>query len=132
MSVLSFGQEDCDTLDADNSLFNAVAQDLEVSMRDHSRPDRAFLERRTRDQLIAIAQECGCADSYGIGVLRGFKMSGLVGCLLRHIETAQEAAEQNEAQRKARDWLPGAVRFPAIDPAQSDSPLDDSAEDEAA
>ena len=39
----------------EDSLFNRVARDLSVDMRYHWHPDRSFFERRTRDQLVAIA-----------------------------------------------------------------------------
>lgn len=116
LSALSFGQDFCDRLDTSDSLFNRVARDLQADMRNHWKPDRAFFEKRTRDQLLEIAQECGCADLYGIGTLRTYKKGELIGSLLRHFTLAYNAAEPSEAQRKAREWLPGAMLFPAIDP----------------
>lgn len=76
LAALEFGQVLCETLDTDESLFNAVARDLEIDMRNHWRPDRAFLERRTRDQLIAIACESGYAG--GVGSVASYKKSELV------------------------------------------------------
>jgi hypothetical protein len=35
------------------------------------------------------------------------------------IANAHSTAEPTEAQRKAREWLPEAMRFPAVDPAAS-------------
>ena len=66
--VLTFGQHDCQRLDARDSLFNRVARDLAVDMRNHWTPDRSFLERRTRDQLVAIAADCGYAETLHIGI----------------------------------------------------------------
>jgi ParB family chromosome partitioning protein len=65
LSVVVFGQIGCQQLDAENSLFNRVARDLCVDMRYHGRPDRSFLERRSRDQLAAIAVDCGYAEGNG-------------------------------------------------------------------
>jgi len=63
--ALVFGQEFCQRLDIGDSLFNRVARDLCVDMRYHWHPDRSFLERRTRDQLVAIAVDCGYAENTG-------------------------------------------------------------------
>jgi hypothetical protein len=62
LSALVFGQIVCQRLDTKDSLFNRVARDLSVDMRNHWRPDRYFFERRTRDQLVAIAVDCGYAE----------------------------------------------------------------------
>lgn len=114
LAVLPFEQENCDRLDSGESVFNAVARDLAVDMRDHWRPDADFLSRRTRDQLIAIAQECGYADS--VGGLGSWQKVELVNGLLRHFEQARQSAQPTLAQEKARAWLPGAMLFPAAAP----------------
>ncbi len=114
LAVLPFGQEVCDRLDSGESLFNAVAIDLQVDMRHHWQPDADFLNRRTRDQLIAIANECGYAES--VGALGSWKKLELVNGLLRHFEQARQSAEPTPAQQKARAWLPEAMLFPAVDP----------------
>ncbi|MGE3336010.1 MAG: ParB/RepB/Spo0J family partition protein [Rhodospirillaceae bacterium] len=113
-ALLSFGQADCDRLDTADSLFNAVAIDLGVDMRHHWRPDAAFLNRRNRTQLIAIATECGYAE--GVSGLQGWKKVELVNALLRHFDAARTAAEPTPAQMKARNWLPEAMSFPAVAP----------------
>jgi hypothetical protein len=41
-------------------------------MRNHWRPDRRFLERRTREQLVAIATDCGYAEGAGQVLNRDF------------------------------------------------------------
>jgi ParB family chromosome partitioning protein len=136
LTVLSFGQVNCDGLDTGESLFNAVATDLQIDMRNHWRPDADFLNRRTRDQLIAIAQDCGYAES--VGALGSWKKLELVNGLLRHFEQARQEAEPTQAQQKARAWLPEAMLFPAIDPGAassddaSDGDADDLDEDDAA
>jgi ParB family transcriptional regulator, chromosome partitioning protein len=116
LTALAFGQENCGRFDTGDSLFNRAARDLGVDMRGSWRPDRAFFERRTTAQLLDLAQECGCADLYGIGRLRTYKKTELVGTLLRHFASAFEAQEPSEAQRKARDSLPEVMLFPAVDP----------------
>jgi ParB family chromosome partitioning protein len=129
LTALSFGQKFCERLDTQDSLFNRVARDLKADMRNHWKVDRTFLEKRTRDQLLEIATECGCADLYGIGTLRTFKKGELIGSLLRHFTLAYSAAEPNAAQEKARGWLPDAMLFPAIDPQANVVADDEDAQD---
>lgn len=126
LAVLPFGQDDCDRFDTGESLFNAVAADLQVDMRRHWRPDGAFLNRRNREQLVAIAKHCGFAD--GHSGLHSWKKGELVTALLRHFEQARAAAAPNDVQAKALSWLPEAMRFPAVDPDArpgADDALDD-------
>ena len=61
LAALSFGQGNCDRLDTSDSLFNRVARDLSVNMKNHWRPDAAFFGKRNREQLVGIAKECGYA-----------------------------------------------------------------------
>jgi ParB family chromosome partitioning protein len=114
LTALVFGQEFCQRLDTGDSLFNRVARDLCVDMRYHWHPDRSFLERRTRDQLVAIAVDCGYAEN--TGRVATYKKAELVNSLLWYFDTARTAATPTAAQEKAREWLPDAMRFPAVNP----------------
>jgi ParB family transcriptional regulator, chromosome partitioning protein len=114
LTALVFGQEVCQRLDTGDSLFNRVARDLCVDMRYHWHPDRSFLERRTRDQLAAIAVDCGYAEN--TGRVATYKKPELVNSLLWFFDSARAAAEPTPAQQKAREWLPDAMRFPAVNP----------------
>jgi ParB family chromosome partitioning protein len=114
MLALTFGQGDVSGLDTEDSLFNRVAADLGVDMREHWTPDMAFLGKRNKPQLIAIAHDCGAA-AY-TSAISTYKKSELVSVLTRHFEEARNAAEPNEHQQKALAWQPEAMRFPAIDP----------------
>jgi ParB family chromosome partitioning protein len=114
LTALVFGQEFCQRLDTGDSLFNRVARDLCVDMRYHWHPDRSFLERRTRDQLVAIAVDCGYAEN--TGRVATYKKAELVNSLFWYFETARSAATPTTAQEKAREWLPDAMRFPAVNP----------------
>jgi ParB family chromosome partitioning protein len=114
LAALSFGQGNCDRLDTSDSLFNRVARDLSVDMKNHWRPDAAFFGKRNREQLVGIAKECGYAD--GNGSLGSYKKSELMSSMVRHFVNAHSTAEPTEAQRKAREWLPEAMLFPAVDP----------------
>jgi ParB family transcriptional regulator, chromosome partitioning protein len=71
LSALVFGQIGCQRLDTEDSLFNRVARDLCIDMRYHWHPDRSFFERRTRDQLTAIAVDCGYPE--GVGRVASYK-----------------------------------------------------------
>jgi ParB family chromosome partitioning protein len=125
LTALSFGQENCERLDSGDSLFNRVARDLSVDMRNHWRPDASFLSKRNREQLVSIAVDCGYAE--GKGQVSSYKKPDLVNCLIRHFQSAKAAAEPTPAQQKARDWLPEAMLFPAVDadaPAQTENEPD--------
>jgi len=115
LAALSFGQGNCDRLDTSDSLFNRVARDLSVDMKNHWRPDAAFFGKRNREQLVGIAKECGYAD--GNGSLGSYKKSELSSSLVRYFVNAHSTSEPTEAQRKAREWLPEAMLFPAVDPS---------------
>jgi len=112
--ALTFGQLNCERLDVHDSFFNRVAQDLGTDMRNHWKPDRAFLSRRNREQLVEIAKANGMAD--GRGALASYKKSELVDAILFHDGHSRLAASPTAEQRKALDWLPEAMSFPAIDP----------------
>lgn len=126
LTALSFGQENCDRLDTGDSLFNRVARDLNVDMRHHWRPDASFLSKRTRDQLVSIAIECGYAE--GRGQVSSYKKADLVNGLARHFQSAKTAAEPTPPQQKAREWLSEAMLFPAVD---RDAPVEDEIEPES-
>jgi ParB family chromosome partitioning protein len=113
LTALTFGQGDMDALDEGESLFNRIAADLEVDMRNHWRPDAAFLSRRRKDQLEAIAKECGAVKR--MGRLKDYSKKAMVEALVRHFERTKDADEDApEHDRKGRDWLPGAMHFPAV------------------
>jgi len=125
LAALSFGQGNCDRLDTSDSLFNRVARDLSVDMKNHWRPDAAFFGKRNREQLVGIAKECGYAD--GNGSLGSYKKAELTSSLVRHFVNAHSTAEPTEAQRKAREWLPEAMLFPAVD-ANAPAEVEDEAD----
>jgi ParB family chromosome partitioning protein len=129
LTVLSFGQENCDSLDTGDSLLNRMGVDLAIDMRKHWRPDEAFFAKRSRKQLVAIARECGFAD--GNGSFAVYKKSELVTGLSRFFQSARAAAEPTEAQSKGREWLPGCMLFPAAGPGVSPGDEDEADEDES-
>lgn len=128
LTALSFGQQDCQRLDARDSLFNRVARDLGVDMKNHWRPDVAFLSKRNREQLVSVSIASGYTDT--AGQLSTYKKADLVNALARFFEAAKSASDPTEQQHKARAWLPEAMLFPAVDPNMStEEPVDDEEDD---
>ena len=114
LTALEFGQECCNFLDTDErSLFNHVARNLGIAMRDHWVPDTDYLNRRTKDQLAEIATEAGAGQK---GPFGRYGKTELVKLVEHHFAKAAEAAEPSEDQQLANAWLPEAMQFPAIDP----------------
>jgi ParB family chromosome partitioning protein len=128
LTALAFGQENCDRLDAKDSLFNRVARDLSVNMKNHWRPDAAFLGKRNRVQLVSTALASGYVE--GAGQLSTYKKADLVNALARYFQTAKAEADPTEQQRKAREWLPEAMLFPAVDPNMSTEEIVDEDSDD--
>ena len=113
LTVLTFGQGSLDSLDRGRSLFNAVAGDLGIDMRRHWRPDAAFLSKRRKDQLVAIAKESGA--SIRMGALKDYSKATLVEALVKQFERTKAAPDDApDYDLKGRDWLPGAMLFPAV------------------
>ena len=113
LPILCVGQGDGDRLDTQNSFFNQVAGDLQVDMRQWWRPDAAYLKRRTKAQLLEIAQDSGAVDT--LGSLVKHTKTELVTALCGYFASEADAA---------RDWLPGAMRFPAIEPDGPAAPVE--------
>ena len=110
--LLSFGQSSIDALDTGESLFNRVAADLGLAMREWWTPDAAFLALLRKDQLEAVAVESGA--SLRMGKLKGYGKKELVNALAQYFaRTADPAATLDEHDQKGRSWVPGAMSFPA-------------------
>lgn len=108
-AIITFGQFGCSIPDIkETSLFNLIANDIEVEMRKHWTPDITFLNGRTRNQLAEIAGECGF-DRY----VGGYKKMELVNGLLEHFQKSRQAGKPTSAQEKANNWLPSVMQFPA-------------------
>src|SRR5262249_57292494 len=54
--------------------------------------------------------DCGYIEN--TGRVATYKKSELVNSLLWYFDTARSAATPTAAQKKAREWLPDAMRFP--------------------
>ena len=112
----------------DSAEIMRVAQDLGTDMRNHWTPDRAFLSRRNREQLIEIAKANGTAE--GRSNLATYKKSELVEAILFHDGNARLAAAPTPEQRKALEWLPEAMSFPAVDPDAQEADAPELCEDD--
>lgn len=115
LSAVRFGQRNVNTLDTcKGSIFNRAACDLSVDMREHWMPDRWFLSRRTTKQLGGIIREAAMTRLFGNG--GGYKKAELVSAMARYFKKVRGMSSPADDQRKAKDWLPKAMQFPAIDP----------------
>lgn len=116
--VLSFGQDDLEALDGEASLFNRVAGDLAVAMRDWWMPDVEFLGMLRREQLQAIAESIGGSAQFP--GLKTWKKTELVQALAREFAAVPEMVNGSE-RTLCQTWTPGPFQFPAekaIVPAQ--------------
>lgn len=129
LTALTFGQGNMDALDTGDSLFNRVAADLDVAMRDSWVPDEAFLTRRRKDQLEAIAKESGAIAR--LGRMKDYSKTQLAAALARHFQRCAEGDTTipEEMRNRANAWLPDAMRFPAVT-AETDTPEPESEEGE--
>lgn len=110
--LLTFGQSSVDAIDAGESLFNRVALDLSVAMRDWWTPDAEFLTLFRKDQLETVAVES--AGSLRMGKLKSYTRKELVDALVQHfVRTCDPATALDEHDQKARAWCPAMMSFPA-------------------
>ncbi len=128
LEVCEFGQDMVDRLDThEGSLFNKVAKDLAVDMRDYWRPDEGFLNRRNKVQLQALMNESGASAK--LASASEYKKGELVKSLTKFFQSAKKAKKPTETDLKANDWLPEAMNFPAIDPDRKEPEAIESDED---
>lgn len=115
LEAWEFGQQNVDRLDTyEDSLFNRIAKDLGVDMRDYWTADEGFLKRRNKVQLQQIMNESGASET--LASAAEYKKGDLVGRLTKYFAKAKKAKKPTDAEVKARNWLPEAMQFPAIDP----------------
>ena len=110
--LLSFGQCGIDKLDTETSMFNRVAADTALALRDCWTPDEEFLALMRKDQLESVAIESGA--SLHMGKFKDYSKKELVSALARYFErTADPTAILDEHDQRGRVWLPGVMSFPA-------------------
>lgn len=128
LEVCEFGQGMVDRLDTvEGSLFNKIAKDLSVDMRDYWRPDEGFLKRRNKVQLQALMNESGATAK--LASAAEYKKGELVTALTNHFSKAKKAKKPTETDQTANDWLPEAMNFPAIDPDRKEPEADELEDD---
>ena len=128
LDALEFGQLFTDQLDTyEDSIFNQVAQDLRVDMRNYWRPDEAFLKRRNKVQLQQIVTDAGCFQKFGN--VAGYKKKELVTSMSKHFQHVLTLESPNADELKATFWIPEAMAFPAIDPDAKQVEQDESLEE---
>ncbi len=114
-TTMSFGQANTDTLDCqENSLFNILAQDLEIDMNALWYPNAAFLSKRNKDQLADIVEATQSSSLFGS--VQNWKKGDLVKKLSEHLKRIYERGAQTPEEETAENWLPEAMLFPAVDP----------------
>jgi ParB family transcriptional regulator, chromosome partitioning protein len=112
LPILCFGQQDPDRLDTDESLFNRVALELGINMREWWTPDATFLSGIRREQLLMVALDVG-AVSHIQGLTSRSKQE-IVAELARYFSDAASGEPADDpAHRCANEWLPGILKFPA-------------------
>lgn len=115
LTISCFGQLQCYRLDTqEESLFNLVAKDLKIDMREKWMPDEAFLKRKNLSQLKAIIAESGLTHLFANG--EGYKKSMLVRAMADQFKRIRSSQNPYEKEQGAYAWLPEAFAFPAIDP----------------
>lgn len=108
IEALEFGQEFCDRLDTrETSIFNSIAVDLRVDMRDYWRPDEGFLKRRNKAQLQKIIMEAGYSFHFAnvAEYKKAILVSKLAGMFAKSLHNESSSC-----------WLPEAMAFPAVNP----------------
>jgi ParB family transcriptional regulator, chromosome partitioning protein len=121
LPILCFGEERLAELDTGESLFNRIAAGIGITMRAWWVPDAVFLSALTREQILAIAAECGAAKE--LRGLHGWTKKQLVEELARYFAERSDPARTGGADDgTAREWLPGLLRFPATKIVTADAP----------
>src|SRR5215831_17477801 len=110
--LLSFGQIGVNKLDSEDSMFNRVAADLHITVRDWWAPDEDFLEFLRKDQLEAVAIESGA--SLHMSKFKDYSKRELIRALVRYFRrTADPTVTLDEHNQRGRLWLPAVMLFPA-------------------
>ncbi len=114
MTTICFGQYETHKLDTrENSLFNLVAKDLDVDMSKAWHPDEEFLKKRNKEQLAEIVETTQSTALFGS--VANWKKGDLVQKLAEHFKRLFDNGTQTPEEDTARNWLPQAMSFPAID-----------------
>lgn len=117
--ILCFGTSQLEAAEPSGTLFESLAKDAGVAMRDVWTPDEAFLGGLRRDDLVKAADECGALRMQPS--LGHASKKELVRGLARYFKrTADPKAELDEHERRGRAWLPTCMQFGAAAPANAE------------
>jgi len=111
LPVLCLGQQYLDVVDEGDSMFNRIALGCDIRMRSWWTPDGPFLSLLTREQLLSVAGEAGAAE--GFTGMNGWTKKRLVDELAAFFQKHGDSPIPEDGDRRAADWLPGILRFPA-------------------
>ena len=119
LPLLCLGQQYLDMVDEGESVFNRIALGCDIRMRSWWTPDAPFLTLLTREQLLAVAGEAGAAE--GFTGMNGWTKKRLVEELTAFFQNQGDAPASEDGDRRAHDWLPGILRFPATKTLNTDA-----------
>lgn len=115
LSLLRFGQQNTQELDCrESSVFNIVGQQTGTDMNKHWIPSVWFFTRRSMSQLQPVLKDSGLSRLFGNG--KGYKKTELVKLMADYFTKVRNMTNPKPDQEQARNWLPEAMSFPAIDP----------------
>jgi hypothetical protein len=123
LAVLAFGQGNCSRLDTGDTLFNRVARDLGADMRAYWQPDTDFLSppRSSADRPWLAGR---------LGQAAGTTKAELVRKMAQQFARVHDLSNPADNDLQARDWLPDAMRFPAVDPTAQDDVGEETTDEE--
>lgn len=117
--VLCFGTGQMEAAEPSGTLFEGLAKDAGVAMRDVWTPDEAFLAGLRRDDLVKVAGDGGALRKQPS--LGNASKRELVQGLARYFKrTADPKAELDEYEGRGRTWLPTCMQFGATVPASNE------------
>jgi ParB family chromosome partitioning protein len=111
LPILCFGQQELQRLDSGESLVNRVAADIGIALRDWWIPDTAFLSALRREQVLAIAMDCGAAEQ--LQGIHDRTKKDIVQALAAYFAAKPEPATAGANDQRPQEWLPGIMCFPA-------------------
>jgi ParB family transcriptional regulator, chromosome partitioning protein len=112
LPILCFGRADHERVDEGDSLFNTVAQNIGVQMRDWWTPDAAFLSAIRKEQVFAVAAESGALEKLQ-GLNKLSKKEAVEKLSAYFAASSAPEAPAGDETRTAQEWLPGVLKFPA-------------------
>jgi ParB family chromosome partitioning protein len=110
--ILCFGTGQMEAAEPSGTLFDGLAKDAGVAMRDVWTPDEAFLGGLRRDDLVKVAGECGALRSQQ-GLSNASKKELVQGLARYFKRTADPKTQLDEHDSRGRQWLPACMQLGA-------------------